>query len=98
MSAIACYFFGCWNQAGHFMYLPGGRREWNGPAYYGDHIHLDGTLAPRRGVRGKVRGVEVCWMGQGATPDERQRIDFDSKEYSQGQFLRHVLDNGYTAI
>jgi hypothetical protein len=34
----------------------------------------------------------------GKTNDERMRITYDSAEYPQGEFLRHFLDTGMTAI
>lgn len=94
-----CLFFGCWNKAGHFLFVPGGRSAYSAGLgtqfeYYGDHVHLDGTLAPRR----YKRGGGLCWVGMGATKDARDRIGYDSEECSQGQFLRHELDTGVTAI
>lgn len=89
-----CFFFGCWNEAGHYLWAP---RAGNGPRdleYYGNRVHLDGTLAPRR----DRRTGELCWSGNGITVDERRRIEFSSDEYPQGQFLRHELSNGFTAI
>jgi hypothetical protein len=99
--ALRCYYFGCWDQAGHFLVAPGGRR-----AARGEHVleifgqdkpepaHLDGGLAPRRH---KYSGA-LCWAGSGAKNEDRRRIEYDSEEYPQGQFLRHVLDSGFTAI
>lgn len=43
------YFFGCWNQAGHYLWLPGG--GWASRAereIFAAGGGLDGTLAPRR--------------------------------------------------
>jgi hypothetical protein len=34
----------------------------------------------------------------GSTAEERQLIGYDSGELPQGQFLRHDLDTGFTAI
>jgi len=93
------FFFGCWNQAGHFSWAPGGEYVRRADAiehYGGDRIHLDGTLAPRK--MKTYYGGGLCWQGQGATQDKRNRIGYDSEEYPQGQFLRHDLDNGFTAI
>jgi len=76
------------------MFMPGKRwpkvRTFE---YYGDQIHLDGTLAPRRNREGGI-----CWEGQGKTDNERSRIKSNSGECPQGQYLLHVLDNGFTAI
>lgn len=97
-----CLYFGCWNQSGHYIHFPGGSSAHRtGAEYYGgaERIHLDGSLAPREfNKRWLANYGELCWQGQGKTNDERLRIGYDSEEYPQGQFLLHVLDNGYTAI
>lgn len=105
------YFFGCWNESGHFLHAPRGRRLWDDRVtYYGGaaRIHLDGTLAPRRASRALysytrprrllVDEGALCWAGQFADHDERSRIGWETAEYPQGQFLLHVLDSGFTAI
>jgi hypothetical protein len=100
---MKCFYFGCWNRAGHYLNLPGGQSAHERAhvlvEYYGHRVHIDGTLAPRKNTR-HSRGDfgALCWQGQGITPEERSRIGYDSEEYPQGQFLLHVLDNGYTAI
>jgi len=58
--------------------------------------HLDGTLAPKR-WRWRHGGA-LCWQGQGTTKEESERVHYDADELPQGQFLRHVLDNGFTAL
>jgi hypothetical protein len=107
-----CFYFGCWNRAGHYLFLPGGGGAHSdsdgGIVNYGPpdpaekyypRAHLDGTLAPRKGKRGThLHGVALCWQGQGETVERRSRIGYDSEEYPQGQFLVHQLDNGYTAM
>lgn len=78
------------------MHDPGGgsAKPYDVGAYYGDRVHLDGSLAPRRmRYTGKL-----CWVGMGKTEDERQQIQYRGEEYPQGQFLLHHLSNGYTAI
>lgn len=96
----ACLFFGYQPHGGHVLQVPGGGSAWRevgeAPNYYGgaERIHLDGTLAPKK----YRRTGALCWEGQGRTRETRQRLHYDSDEYPQGQFLRHVLDNGYTAI
>lgn len=91
-----CFYFGCWNQAGHFMFAPGGRSvPWEERReYYGDRIHLGGTLAPRR----MKHSGELCYQGQGKSKEERDRIFYDGEECPQGEFLLHLLNTGYTAI
>lgn len=101
-----CYFFGCWNRAGHYLHLPGGHSPRDESlCYYGPvdptkppgegrRTHLDGTLAPRKHKHTHA----LCWQGQGKTSDDRERIGYDSEEYPQGQFLVHHLDSGFTAM
>lgn len=107
-----CFYFGAWGYPGHYFRGPmmNGRPIYpndrvrvvcNGVVYgpervchFGDMIHIDANLAPMR----NKRTGELCWGGQGATRDDRLRIRDGAEEYPQGQFLRHVLDNGFTAI
>lgn len=93
-----CLFFGCWNRPGHYLVGPHGARVprelWPLEWYGAGHHHIDGSLAPRR----SKYGGRLCWHGQGADAKQGQRITYDSQEYSQGQFLLHHLDTGYTAI
>ena len=88
------FYFGCWNQPGHYFHAPGGHSSRAGDRlqYYGDHIHLDGTLTPRI-----LRGV-ISWQGKDATKELRTRFGYDSEECPQGQYLVHHLTNGYTAV
>lgn len=101
---IRAYFFGCWNEAGHFLWSRGGYSAESSRDFPRAERALDGTLAPRRMGRDRRRGPErlqpgaLCWMGQGRTPEERQGIDHDSAEYPQGQYLVHQLPNGFTAM
>ncbi len=96
MSEHQCFYFGCWNAPGNYLHGPSGWRD-HRLEYYAnaaDRVHLDGTLAPRA----HQRTGALCWVGQGETNDARRRIEYDSREYPQGQFLRHVLSTGVTAI
>jgi hypothetical protein len=103
-----CLYFGCWNEPGHFLYLPGGgsAREHRLESYGKGEVHLDGTLAPRRIRRGtsaicRATGLtwgDICWEGMGRTREDRQRIHYDADECPQGEFLLHQLDTGFTAI
>jgi len=91
-----CFYFGCWNCAGHYSFAPGGQSVTRGERieYYGkgDHRHhLDGSLAPRK----LNRTGKLCWNGQDVKDGH---IRYDSEEYPQGQFLIHHLDNGFTAM
>jgi hypothetical protein len=84
------YYFGCWNEAGHYMFAPDGRPVPYAERFehYGDqHINIDGTLAPRRHKRG-----HIVWTGQARDRAELHRLEYDSEECPEGQFLRHTLD------
>lgn len=94
---MKAYFFGCWNDSGHYLFAPnkvsvfgveGTRIE-----YGSAQIHLDSNWAPRRN---RYDGT-LCWQAQGVTHEERQKIHYRSDECPQGQFLRHERD-GYTLI
>jgi hypothetical protein len=93
---VKCFFFGCWGEPGHFIHAPGGARLWAADhlEYFGDHVHLDGNLAPRI----VKRSPALCWAGRGKTVEDRRRLLYESDECPQGQFLLHLLDTGYTAI
>lgn len=94
-----CLFFGCWNQPGHFLVAPNRSLVHNTPGalaeYYGSDAspggrrHLDGSLAPRIHARS---GAIVCGRLDG------RDVNYVSAEMPNGRFLRHVLDNGFTAI
>lgn len=96
-TAPRCFYFGCWNTPGHYTFCPGGRSARNclDIELYGDGAHLDGTLAPRKDG---YHGGKLFWCGQGKTEEGRQRLRYDGAECPQGHFLRHELDNGFTAI
>jgi hypothetical protein len=93
-----CYFFGCWNTPGHYLVGPHGarvdHREGAKVELFGDQLHLDGSLAPRK--YHPRYGTGLCWNAQ--SKPNGQRIEYQSEECPEGQFLRHVLPNGFTAI
>lgn len=96
MSAPKVFFFGCWNEPGHYLHEPGGRVSWklsDAIASAGDGRHIDGTLAPRINSAG-----QVFFAAQAAGDDNFRRFIYAGKESPQGHFLRHRLPNGYTAI
>lgn len=101
MTADRCLYFGCWNRPGHYMHDDRGRWAHGGGVehYNAGRRHLDGSLAPRRkkAMYGAAGG-QILWRG--SVPDQAagQRITYDSEECPQGQFLRHELDNGFTAL
>jgi hypothetical protein len=93
-----CFYVGSWTHAGMYLWNEQGR--YPKEAWYveftsrgEDRMHLDSSLAPRR----MKRTGELCWCAMRGKA-EWQRIHYDSEEYPLGQFLRHVLDTGFTAI
>lgn len=96
---LKCFYFGCWNRAGHFLHVPGGKfigRTERDVEYYGGHdrrVHIDGTLAPRK----LARDGSLIWTGN-FTKEERDRYESRSSEYPNGWFLRHELDNGFSVL
>jgi len=94
-----CYFFGCWNTPGHYLREAPGTPRLDyclreKVELFGGHLHLDGSLAPRK--YNPYYGAGICWNGQ--SKPTGQRIEYQSEECPQGHFIRHVLDNGFTAI
>lgn len=96
-SDTTIYYFGCWNAPGHYLFIPDGAKPRGiEPEWYvmGDERrNIDGTLAPRRFRHTKV----VTFYGEHPM-DAQQRIEGKTVECPQGQYLIHVLDNGYTAM
>lgn len=98
VSAV-CLYFGCYREPGHYLFASGWQSLGpRGDAVVrflsnGESIHIDGSLAPLLSPSGRI-----CWSAQGGTMQERERISCRSEEAPQGQFLRHELPNGYTAI
>ena len=93
-----CLYFGCWNEAGHYLWLPGKRSagreyQYRKHEYARDGVHLDGALAPVR-----TRDGQITFTATGQTMGERQRLSSRTDECPQGQFLLHHLPSGMTAI
>ncbi len=98
-----CLYMGSWGGPGMYLWVPGGRHAPEGlhliEYYRKRELHLDSTLAPRlmKPMYGRPGG-RLIWEGQGLTREERQHLHYSSEECPQGQFLRHELDNGFTAV
>ncbi len=99
-----CFYMGSWNGPGMYLFGPGGRRPTDDRThaleyYRKGEVHLDSTLAPRerRAVYGRPGG-QLLWTGSGATHEDRRRLHWDSDERPQGEFFRHELDTGFTAV
>lgn len=92
-----CLYFGVWEHPGHHLVGPHGARVEHGPEWYiggGERReHLDATLAPQDHPYGGL-----CFTGGALNDEERRRCHYDAKERPEGQFLLHVLSNGFTAI
>lgn len=91
---MKCFYFGCWNEAGHYLHGPGGssvpfeeREKVERFVVDGKEHHIDGALAPRKNREGGL-----CWNVQ------HEDVRYRSGECPQGQYLVHVLPNGYTAM
>lgn len=105
-----CFYFGCWGRSGHEMRgsprnVRVGRETGRALEWFGNQIHIDGSLAPRELLEYRNDYAErhrtgcITWYGSGVTRRDRDRIKADSVECPQGQFLLHsALGNGYTAI
>jgi hypothetical protein len=92
---MKAYFFGCWNQPGHYLFHPGGssvlRSEEEGPIVtLPNGAHIDGGLAPRKHRFLEKDGSEkILFVGQSPTYEGRRRTERDSSECQQGCFLIH---------
>lgn len=98
------YFFGCWNQPGHYLFGPGGTYPRGTPFdSFTSDVCIDANYAPRR-ARGGTQTAHVvgpgglCWGAQGAKIEDRQRIHYDSDEHPQGEFLIHRGVRGFTLM
>jgi hypothetical protein len=105
MPTAKCFYFGSLKGDGHCLYAPDGRKFWNDLLLQIGEAHIDGALAPRRvriGSRSYYKREDpssvVCWTLQGETREDRDRLEHDSAECPQGQFLLHALHNGFTAV
>ena len=95
-----CFYFGCWNEPGHWLYIPGGRK-WYSPEREleychgadGERLHIDASLAPRMHGNGAI-----WWVAKAKDKWHRDVEGMNSRECPQGQFLLHYLTNGFTAI
>lgn len=86
---MKCFFFGVDTHAGHVLHGGSSRFDESVTMYGGRHV--DGTLAPRRDNR------TGALFFLGAEPRDSGR-EYRSEECAQGQYLHHVLPNGYSAV
>lgn len=96
------YLFGYDPGRGFDLMEPGGRPTWRevrgGPLDpMGAGAVLDGGFAPRRGrPRTALQGA-IIWRAQAADQNARYRIDRDSDECPQGEYLLHRWQ-GFTLL
>jgi hypothetical protein len=104
LPASKCFYFGCLRTEGHFLYTPEGNTFWNDTLDHVGDAHIDGALAPRK-VR--VGSKSYYKLEQPSAPiaalsgedrEHRYQLNHDSNECPQGQFLLHMLPNGFSAI
>lgn len=94
---MKAYFFGCWNESGHFWWLPDGQRLRFDEENLLVFPFIDGGYAPRRWKEGHfiyrhlVKNALVCFRGEGETDEVQRRIESDTIEHPQGQFLVHYI-------
>ncbi len=89
-----CLFFGCWNQPGHYLVGPGGRRAGiRHELSYALSRELDGQFAPKRASDGSI----IIGDFHDSKDWPRYIRHRNAVECPQGQFLRHEL-RGYTLI
>lgn len=90
---MKAFFFGCWNEAGHYLFHPGGSsayKEEDKITVLANGAHIDGSLAPRKHRYLEKDGKEkILFVGQVATHEARRRAEYDSSECKQGEFLIH---------
>lgn len=97
MSATTQYptalFFGCWNQAGHYWFAPGGQRaSLRFHAFAHNMVPMpDGGYAP------VTLDGETTFIASGGSYDANKRIERRGVPFPDGQFLRHLV-NGCTLI
>ena len=99
---MKAFFFGCWNEPGHFWYMPGGAlvATKDEPPI----ACIDGGWAPRRWksgltmYRNLVHHPPICWIAEGSRPDDRRQIHHDTEEWPQGTFLLHRFSGDLTLI
>jgi hypothetical protein len=91
---VKAFFFGCWGEPGHYLFLPGGRiaprEDDERLTRLPNGAHIDGGLAPRISRRDR----KVIYVGA-FTREERHRVEYGADEAPQGYFLIHHA-HGYT--
>lgn len=86
-----CFYYGCWNQAGHFLWAPGGKKGWTvlGSRLSFAFDQCDGGYAPR--VIQHTNKIACNW----SMPERDGRGYLNSSaELPQGHYLRHLLAIG----
>jgi hypothetical protein len=97
-----CLYFGSLKGDGHCLYGHDGFSFWNGDVARPGGTHIDGSLAPRKVRVGSKsyynleKPSQLIWTSM--PEGDHARLEGDSEECPQGQFLLHILTDGFTAI
>jgi hypothetical protein len=84
-------YFGCWKQAGHYLFDESGAHVDGRDIEVVDGVHLDGSYAPKIAA-----GGAVVFAAQDPSA-RRDLIRYNAREAPEGQFLRHER-GGFTLI
>lgn len=96
------YLFGYDPGRGFDLLKPGGRSA-RDPAVDPFSMPIDGGFAPRRARVDTITAAEIaridgiCWRAEGFDDHERRRIERDSEECPQGEYLLHRW-HGFTLL
>lgn len=94
------FLFGYSQGRGFCLMHPGLRRAHH-PLLDPFTVPLDGGYAPRRARAGtRTAGAlgPIVWRAQGVDVEARRRIEYDSDECPQGEYLHHLDVYGFTAL
>ena len=87
------WFFGCWDQPGHYLHGRDGAAPSTKPhALVQMHHRLDGCYAPRKMLSGVLSGQIVFTAQCGGFRDAAQFLETRSGELDQGHYLRHRFE------
>lgn len=97
---MKAFFFGCWNTAGHGLWVPGRMQSaWAAGFKEEDRVlvkvfkgHVDGGLAPKWSGTKETITFMANWDRES---DEHRRVEYRLEEMPQGFFMIHHT-NGYT--
>lgn len=88
---MRCLYFGVHRVAGHVLHGALTGYDERVTIYGPERRHLDGTLAPRH----DSRTGQIFFLGAEKRDSGRE---YRSSECPQGQYLHHVLPNGFSTV